>query len=96
MHKEYEENIPENDVALKEGAKVWSQDSKHVGDVEKLFLDPKAQKVTHLLISKGFLSKERKLVPVDWVENIYEDRVNLTLKESTIDKLPEFHEEKSK
>lgn len=92
IRREYEENIPDNTVALKEGAKVWSQDAKHVGDIEKIFIDPLANKATHLLITKGLLIKARKLVPVDWVETIYEDRVNLVLREELIDNLPEYQE----
>jgi uncharacterized protein YrrD len=92
LHKEYEENIPDNTVALKEGAKVLSQDSKHVGNVEKIFFDPRDNKATHLLITKGLLNKERRLVPVDWVESIYEDQVNLVLREELIENLPEFTE----
>jgi sporulation protein YlmC with PRC-barrel domain len=92
VRKEVQENIPEHTIALKEGAKVWSNDQKHVGDVEKVFVDPKNNKATHLLITKGFLSKERKLVPVDWVENIYEDRVNLAMRGDFMENLPEYQE----
>jgi uncharacterized protein YrrD len=92
VRKEYDTNIPDNTVALKEGAKVWSQDSKHVGDVEKVFIDPQNNKATHVLITKGLFGKERKLVPIDWIENIYEDRINLVLREELIENLPEYRE----
>ena len=90
--KETHENIPEHTIALKEGAKVWSHDQKHVGDVEKVFIDTTENKATHLLITKGLLFKERKLVPVDWVENIYEDRVNLAMGGEFLDKLPDYQD----
>lgn len=93
VRREYNENIPDNTVALKEGANVWSQDAKHVGDVEKVFFNPEDNKATHLLVTKGgLLSKTRKLVPIDWVETIYEDRVNLVLREELIENLPEYQE----
>lgn len=92
IRKEVGSNIPDDNVALKEGAKVWSQDAHHVGDVEKIFFNPDDQKATHLLVSKGLLNKQRKLIPVDWVDEIYEDRVNLVLRDELIKNLPEYRE----
>jgi uncharacterized protein YrrD len=86
-------NIPEDAVALKEGAKVISSDQKHVGDVEKLLMDPQTDTATHLLITKGLLNREKKLVPVDWIDQILEDEVSLVIQEDFIDNLPDFKEE---
>jgi sporulation protein YlmC with PRC-barrel domain len=90
VRKETETNIPDETVALKEGAKVVSSDHKHVGDVERLLMDPDSEKATHFLITKGLFTKEKKLIPMDWVGDIREDEVLLVLEEDVVDRLPEF------
>ena len=84
-----DDNISPYTVPLKEGAKVVSSDQKHVGSVEKVFIDPNSERATHLLVTKGLLTKEKKLVPVGWVERIEEEEVYLAIDEKTIDRLPE-------
>lgn len=84
---ETERNIPEGAVAMKEGAKVISADDKHVGDVEQVLTDPQADRATHFLISKGVLLKEKKIVPVRWVNDINENEVHLAVGSSLLDEL---------
>jgi uncharacterized protein YrrD len=86
-------NIPEGKVPLEEGAKVLSKDGSHVGDVERVFTDEDEQRVTHLLIAKGLLSKSRKLIPSMWVDTVTEKRVRLSVDEILIDHLPQFPEQ---
>lgn len=81
-----EQNIPEGTVALKEGAKVITAEGKHVGNVESVLADP-ADEVTHLLVSKGLLTKEKKLIPMKWVRALGEEKVQLRVKRSTVEKL---------
>jgi uncharacterized protein YrrD len=87
---ETERNIPERSVPLKEGANVISAEGSHVGDVERLMVDPESNRATHFLITKGLLLKERKLVPVGWVDRITEDKVQLAVGEKTVDRLPDY------
>ncbi len=56
-------NIPDDTVALKEGARVVSDDGKEVGHVEQVLTSPPGDRITHFLISKGLLVKERRLIP---------------------------------
>ena len=86
---ETQENIPEGTVALKEGAKVISSDGKHVGNVERVFTDPQADRATHLLISKGLLLKEKKLVPTTWLSDVTEDEAYLSVGSGTLEELRE-------
>jgi uncharacterized protein YrrD len=80
-------NIPEGTVALKEGAKVVSSDGKHVGSVERVIYTPDMDQVTHLLISKGMLSKETKLIPMEWVTTMTDDEVYLGVEEQAVAEL---------
>jgi sporulation protein YlmC with PRC-barrel domain len=91
--KNPDQNIPDGTVALKEGAKVVSSDRHHVGDIEKVIVDPNTETATHLLITKGLLNREKKLIPLDWVEQILEEEVELTIAKEFVENLPEYKEE---
>ncbi len=82
-----ERNIPEGTVALKEGAKVYTSDDKHIGDVDRILADPSGDEATHLIISRGLLAKERKLIPIRWVEMLGEDTVHLGVTEAEVNAL---------
>lgn len=81
-------NIPDHTVALQEGTDVISADGEHVGDIERLFIDPGSNKTTHFLISQGILFKDRKLVPVHWVRSVEEDEVHLVVSSRLLERLP--------
>ena len=83
-------NIPDGTVALKEGADVITMDNEHVGDIERIFANPKQERATHLLISQGLLLKENKLVPTTWINQVTEDQVYLSVSSDFIDRLPEY------
>lgn len=80
--------IPEELIALKEGARVTSADEKHVGNVEQVYTDPDSGKVTHFIISQGLLTKTRKSVPIQWVNMIDEKEVYLTVGAKEVEDLP--------
>lgn len=81
------QNIPEGTVAVKEGAKVIAAEGEHVGNVERFLADPSAEEVTHLLISKGLLTKEKKLIPMEWVMSWSEDQVHLRVNKDSVEEL---------
>lgn len=84
---ETERNIPENSVALKEGAKVIAADGEHVGDIEQVLTDARTDRVTHFLISQGLLLKEKKLVPVLWLNSASDDEVRLAVGSHLLEQL---------
>ncbi len=87
---ETKRNIPEEAVALKEGVNVISADEKHVGDVERLFIDASSKKVTHFLITKGLFFKEHKLIPTHWVKYVGEEKVRLLVSAELLERLPDY------
>jgi uncharacterized protein YrrD len=89
---ETKRNIPVDNIPLKEGTNVVSSDEKHVGDVERLFLDAESNRVTHFLISQGILFKDRKLVPVHWVKSVGEDSVSLAVSSQVLERLPSYQD----
>ncbi len=85
-----QQNIPANTVPLENGSNVISSDGKHVGDVERLFVEPESKKVTHFLISQGLLFTDRKMVPVNWVKSVKENEVDLTVSSQFLEALPAY------
>lgn len=85
-----EQNVPPGTVPLQEGAKVVSANGDHVGDVERIFADPEEHRATHLLISKGMLLKEKKLIPTPWVDSVFENEVRLAVESDLIRGLPVY------
>jgi sporulation protein YlmC with PRC-barrel domain len=80
-------NIPEGTVAMKEGAKVITAEGKETGHIERILVDAGAEKVTHLLVSRGLFSKEKKLIPIKWVTLVGEEEVHLRVEEAALDEL---------
>jgi uncharacterized protein YrrD len=90
--KETEQNIPGDTVAIKEGAKVMDADDHSVGNVERVLTHPDSHRVTHFVVSHGLLMKERKMIPVDWVQLIEEDKIHLAVGSNVVDRLPGYRE----
>jgi hypothetical protein len=87
---ETESSIPEGRVAISEGAQVISVDDKHMGNVEQVIADSETNNVTHFVVGKGFLLKEHKLVPSQWVTSVDEDKVYLSVEARLFDRLPDY------
>lgn len=83
-------NIPEETVSLKEGTNVISSDGEHVGDVERLFVEPDSNRATHFVVTHGLVFKERKLVPTQWVDTVAEDEVHLLVSSKLLEQLPAY------
>lgn len=87
MTTHIEQNIPEGTVAMKEGAKVVSADGKLVGVVERVLADPTAEQITNLLVSKGLLVRNAKLIPIQWVMSMGEAEVRLRVSRESVEDL---------
>ena len=85
-----EDVIPEETIALEEGAKVISKDGKHIGNVEDVIVDTDEFRATHIVVSEGFFLRERKLVPTIWIRNVAEDQITLSVYSDLFDRLPDY------
>jgi sporulation protein YlmC with PRC-barrel domain len=88
-----EVNIPDDTTAIQKGIEVYTFDGKHIGDVDKVFMDSFTDKVSHFVVSEGFLFKDKKLVPILWVKEIKASRITLYVDEKIFEYLPEYEEE---
>lgn len=81
-------NIPKGTIAVKEGAKVITRDNHHVGNVEQVLTDSQTDRITHFIVSKGLLLKEKKMIPVGWIASLGEEQVDLAVVLRTVQDLP--------
>jgi sporulation protein YlmC with PRC-barrel domain len=79
-------------MEFREGVGVYTSDGEQIGDLERVVLDPRSGKVTHLVVRKGLIFAEDKVVPVDLVRKADEQRVELSKVQDELGELPNFEE----
>lgn len=79
-------------MQFKEGASVYTPENEKVGDISRVVIDPATKEVTHIVVQKGFLFTEDKVVPMSLVGPATEERVTLRMDEGEFDDLPNFSE----
>jgi osmotically-inducible protein OsmY/uncharacterized protein YrrD len=60
------------------GAQVRCEDGR-CGQLLKVVVDPAAQEITDLVIEKGFLLKDSRVLPIETVEETTEDEIRLSI-----------------
>jgi uncharacterized protein YrrD len=84
--------IPEDNVAIRAGARVVAAGGEQIGSVEQVLTSPHADQVSHFVVSQGLLFKDRKLIPVGWVQDIGEEQVTLAVDAGFVSRLESFTE----
>jgi uncharacterized protein YrrD len=79
-------------MELKEGTTVFTPGGDEVGRINRFVLDPATGEVTHVVIQKGWLFPEDKVVPIAMVGAATDERVLLNQKAEDFDDLPPFEE----
>lgn len=87
------ENIPDGTIALKTGAKVYSSDDQHVGNVERVEMDEVTRRATHFIIAQGLFFKDRKVIPTTWIDKVQHDAIFLSVTARYLEGLPDYMEE---
>jgi sporulation protein YlmC with PRC-barrel domain len=78
-------------MELIKGQDIITPDGDKVGSIERVVLDPKTKEVSHIVIEKGFLLTERKVVPISMLGAETEDGIVLREAEY-LDDLAPFRE----
>lgn len=81
-------HIPTGTVALQEGATVVDSQGERVGTIRQIIINEQTKEATHLLIAEGWLFREERLVPINWVKDVTEDEVELYVKTDVLNQLP--------
>lgn len=79
-------------MLFKTGVDVYSSDNEKIGTLHRVVMDPKSKEVTHIVVKEGLLFTEDKVVPMDLVGSVTEDRVSLQGSKEHLDELPAFEE----
>jgi uncharacterized protein YrrD len=76
----------------KQNTSVFTPSGENVGQIDRVVMDPKTREVTYLVVRKGFLLTEDKVVPIALVRDANDERVTLEQEAGTLDDLPPFEE----
>ncbi|HSL28703.1 MAG TPA: PRC-barrel domain-containing protein [Anaerolineales bacterium] len=77
-------------LELREGVGVYTPGDEQVGTVTGFVLDPSTNEVTHIVVQKGWLFPEDKVLSFDMIASADEDKVVLKGNLGDIDELPAF------
>jgi sporulation protein YlmC with PRC-barrel domain len=79
-------------MQFRKGVAVFSSDDKKLGTLLGVVMDPKTTEASHLVVHKGFLFTEDKVVPMNLVGTVMEDRIVLKDARENLDELPRYEE----
>jgi sporulation protein YlmC with PRC-barrel domain len=79
-------------ITYRNGMPIFTSEGKQVGHVTNLVLTPFTNKVTHLVVGRGFLFTEEKVMPESWISHNDGDRLILKTDQTQFDSLPSFKE----
>lgn len=79
-------------MQFKEGTKVFTSDGKDVGHIDKLVMNPQTKELTHIVVRKGFLLTEDKILPLNLIASANDEEVLLREAAGNLDDLPPFEE----
>lgn len=77
-------------MQFKQGTHVYTTDGKDVGAIDRVVLDPRTDEVTHVVVRRGWLFTEDKVVPIDLIDQAVAEQVQLRSDVRDLDQLPEF------
>ena len=75
-------------MEFKEGMSVKTANGEKVGTINQIVVDPTNQEITHIIVQKGFLFTEDRVIPVELLTSFDKDTV--TLHAANLDEFPEF------
>jgi uncharacterized protein YrrD len=74
------------------GANVHTRDDRDAGKVWRVAMDPTINRVTHIVVHKGFLMGRNVVVPIAEVRKVDDGHLYLDLTTEQLKKLPDFQE----
>jgi len=73
------------------GTHVYCRDGQ-CGKMYKIVIDPHTQRVTDLVVTKGFLQKQDRVLPLSVVETVDAQKIQLAISSQELDQYPEYRE----
>lgn len=75
------------------GTPVVTADGSAAGRLAKIVVDPVTDEVTHLVVEKGVVRKQTRVVPIDRVKSATSGEICLQVEADHLDELPTFEED---
>lgn len=79
-------------MIFKQGAMVSSADGQQVGQLDRVVVEPRTESVSHVIVQRGILFTDERVIPVNLIASADEDAVELRLKAEDLQDLPQFME----
>ncbi len=79
-------------LQIHENATVYTADMEKVGSVKRVVIDALTQQTTHIVVRKGLIFREDRVVPVAAIAKATEARIDLD-PECDVEQFPPFEEE---
>lgn len=79
-------------MQFRKDSTVYTADGQQVGVIDRVVIDPGTQEVSHVIVRRGWLFTEDKVVPMAWVDEATADQVRLRPDITNLDALPQFAE----
>jgi uncharacterized protein YrrD len=80
-------------MQFKQDAKVFLANGDDLGRLDRVVLDPRSGEVSHIVVRKGWLFTEDRVISLDQVEKTSEDEIHLRHDVGELDELPVFQEQ---
>ena len=83
----------ESDIAVevRRGMTILTSEGREAGKVAAVIIDKHDREVTHILLSRLSQIPEYRLVPLDLIEQVREERVQLRIFNQVVNSLPTWH-----
>ena len=79
-------------MLFKNGVDVFSSDNEKIGTLDRVVMDPKTREVSHIIVREGFLFTEDKVVPMDLIGSVTDERIILQGSREHLNELPDYEE----
>ncbi len=79
-------------MKFKQNASVSAADGQDVGRIDRVVIYPQTKRVTHVVVRKGFLFADDRVVPIGLVAEATEDHIHLREEVGDLHDLPKFEE----
>jgi uncharacterized protein YrrD len=79
-------------MKIVDGANVLTAQNKKVGRVDRVVLDPETKRVTHIVVRKGILLTEDKLIPIEAIDRVEDQQIFLNKDVGEVEDFPEFEQ----
>jgi uncharacterized protein YrrD len=79
-------------MEFKKDTDVFTAHDEQVGQIDRVVIDPRTKEITHVVVRKGWLFTEDKVVPIEMIGGATQERVTLSQDVSDLQNLPDFEE----